>query len=520
MVKAVVVDDEKMIRQGIRDALPWEALGVGEVFTAASGREALEVLEQHQPEIMITDINMAEMTGLELIEQAKQIVECLRIIVLTGFDDFEYARQCLRMHVEDFFLKPIDEDVLKNAIQKQVGVLNQLSRDKKNQLTLRRTQGTAEQTYLERTLRNLVHGRAESGELDRLCSDYHLNPGQPVQVAILVPALYMDSAENKDNFVALSVKNICIGLIDARDSGITFMDDDGKIIIAFFDNGQANAVVEQIEELNNILRDEFKMNPRVVLGSVVEGFQALPISYNDAVYLMEHETEEILEIVRSGGAHSREDLFQEIFAEIKSAMCRNIGNSDYLLRAYDAFGMATQSYNLTPANVRRCCFDLASSVYFTYISESGKEPDEKLDALLRTLAHTDREEACEVTHTFLSQLVGMEEANVHEIVTKSKRYIDEHLPEDLSVSSIAAGLYITPNYFSRLFKHVTGEGCNEYIVRKRIDLARSLLETTNIKTGKIAMAVGYRDTNYFSLAFKKHTGMSPTKYREKIRGAS
>ena len=78
-------------------------------------------------------------------------------------------------------------------------------------------------------------------------------------------------------------------------------------------------------------------------------------------------------------------------------------------------------------------------------------------------------------------------------------------------------IHISPNYFSRLFKRVTKEGCNEYIVRKRIEKAKSLLETTSLKTGKIAMMVGYRDTNYFSLAFKKHTGKSPTKYREEIQ---
>ena len=99
----------------------------------------------------------------------------------------------------------------------------------------------------------------------------------------------------------------------------------------------------------------------------------------------------------------------------------------------------------------------------------------------------------------------------------ARHYIDEHLAEDISVSSIAESLYITPNYFSRLFKRITGEGCNEYIVRKRIEKAKSLLETTSIKTGKIAMMVGYRDTNYFSLAFKKHTGKSPTKYREEMQ---
>jgi len=85
------------------------------------------------------------------------------------------------------------------------------------------------------------------------------------------------------------------------------------------------------------------------------------------------------------------------------------------------------------------------------------------------------------------------------------------------VAKLAEQFYVSTNYFSRLFKKVMNEGCNEYIVKKRIEKSRILLETTTIKAGKIAMMVGYNDTNYFSLAFKKHTGMSPTKYRETLQ---
>ena len=141
----------------------------------------------------------------------------------------------------------------------------------------------------------------------------------------------------------------------------------------------------------------------------------------------------------------------------------------------------------------------------------------KLDALSKSLSSAGKEEACEITRMFIEQLIENDEEDVHYTISNARHYIDEHLAEDISVSSIAESLYITPNYFSRLFKRITGEGCNEYIVRKRIEKAKSLLETTSIKTGKIAMMVGYRDTNYFSLAFKKHTGKSPTKYREEMQ---
>lgn len=217
------------------------------------------------------------------------------------------------------------------------------------------------------------------------------------------------------------------------------------------------------------------------------------------------------------GAQNKKKMFWDIYSELRNIMISNIGNTALVMKAFNTFSKATESYNLSPTIVRRCCFEIASSLSFAYMEDSGEMSDGKLDALSKSLASAGREEACEITRMFIDQIPGNEEENVHYIISNAKHYIDEHLAEDISVSSIATNLYITPNYFSRLFKRITGEGCNEYIVRKRIEKARSLLETTSIKTGKIAMMVGYRDTNYFSLAFKKHTGKSPTKYREEMQ---
>ena len=108
MYKALIVDDERIIRQGIRMVVPWERLGIGEVFMASSGQEALGIFKEERPDIMITDIRMTEVTGLELISQIRELNEDLKIIVLTGYDSFEYARECLRMRVDEFLLKPVD----------------------------------------------------------------------------------------------------------------------------------------------------------------------------------------------------------------------------------------------------------------------------------------------------------------------------------------------------------------------------------------------------------------------------
>ena len=517
MYKILIVDDEKMIRMGMKNAIDWMKIGIDEVFTAASGNEALEILKKEEPQIMVTDIQMTEMTGLELIKAAREVVPELRVIVLTGFDNFEYARQSLRLQVQDFFLKPIDEDDLSDAIEKQLKEIKKLEDDEKEQARLWRSQGSVAQMRLEQCMRNLVHEKNNKEmQLYILQKDFRFDIKQKMSLILLEQGMYAESRDD-GKFRAMSVKNVCMSMIDSRNMGITFTDEDGTIAIVCFEKDDGDSVLEKTEELSDVLKDEFECKPKITVGSTVQGFENLVISYNDARYLLEHERENIQDIIQTMGAQNKKKMFWDIYSELRNIMISNIGNTALVMKAFNTFSKATESYNLSPTIVRRCCFEIASSLSFAYMEDSGEMSDGKLDALSKSLASVGREEACEITRMFIDQIPGNEEENVHYIISNAKHYIDEHLAEDISVSSIATNLYITPNYFSRLLKRITGEGCNEYIVRKRIEKARSLLETTSIKTGKIAMMVGYRDTNYFSLAFKKHTGKSPTKYREEMQ---
>ena len=307
-------------------------------------------------------------------------------------------------------------------------------------------------------------------------------------------------------------------LIDARRAGITFLDDDGKIVLAIYTSDTERNVTEWLEELSEILENECDIKPRVVLGSEAEGLDNLFVSYNDALFLLEQERKGFREIVRSGSEQNKEQLIQDIYREFKQTMTANIANANRVMHIFENFGQATKSYNLSRSQVQKWCYDMASSMYFTCITETGELVDNRMESLLKMLVSADKDEALEMTEMFIRKLVFREEEQQHEIITSARRYIDENLGSDLSVAKLAEQFYVSTNYFSRLFKKVMNEGCNEYIVKKRIEKSRILLETTTIKAGKIAMMVGYNDTNYFSLAFKKHTGMSPTKYRETLQG--
>lgn len=515
MYKILIVDDEKMIRMGIQKSIPWSSLQIDETYTAASAKEAMEILKNHHPDIMVTDISMTEMTGLELVEQIRREATDLRIIVLTGYDKFEYARQALQLRVHDFLLKPIDEIELTKSIQLQVEELEKLRISREAAMAVKRTQGVHQQASLEACMREFLHGKKlEEKEEVEFFSQFHFDKNQMMKIGILLPDMQVMEDKEAEDLRHYTVKNICMSLVDEKNDGITFSDDKGRTIIAFFCGENGTDIAEEAEQLIDILGDEYNVKPRLVLGSENEGFENLNISYNDALFLLENERETFRDIIKPCSEKRREDIFLDVFREFKQSMVGNISDVEKVLHIFERFQMAVKSYNLSLRDVRRCCFELASAVYFAYFSDSGNNAEESLNSLSQSLTGTDRESACEVTGMFLQKLLTREDGEEHELVRKVKKRIRENLADDLTVASIAAELYVTPNYLSRLFKKVTGEGCNEYIVGKRMEKAKSLLETTTLKAGEISVMVGYHDMNYFSLAFKKHAGVSPTKYRD------
>ncbi len=518
-MKALIVDDEKMIRMGIRAAIPWNALGVKEVFTAASGKEALEVLKQERIDVMITDIRMTEMTGIELISEVRALKEDIRIIVLTGYDEFDYARECLRMRVQDFLLKPVDEEVLIDSIKKQIQAVKSRREKEEERFHENRISGLSEQMCLETWMRELILNKDTKEIAEEICNKYHYAHDIRMRIAILIPSVHSAGIRQgeSESLSLLTIKNLLIGYLDAGKRGITFEDTSGRILLVLFEGEKSDDLENCVDTFTKLIQEEANVRIRVVMGSVVEGFGNAAISYNDATYLWNEEKDEYKTLIEYKGKKGQLDMFREVYAELKNSLNANIGNTEKVLRIFDSFCAATNSYNITDQYVRRCCFEIASSVYFNYVMESGENADSKLNALLATLLSANRNENYEITKAFLENLLKVEENDAHELIVQVKRYINEHLTEDVSVAGISEYFYLSPNYFSRLFKRVANEGCNEYIVRKRIEKAKYILATTNMKIGKIAQDVGYRDTNYFSLAFKKQTGMSPLQYRERAR---
>lgn len=518
MYRALLVDDEEIILRGLKVIIDWKKFGVEEIYTASSGEQAVELLQNVSVDFMLTDICMINMNGLQLIEKVNQLKRDTRIVVLTGYDNFEYAQQCCKMEVHDFLLKPIEREILENTVRTQLEILQQKRDEKEKKQIEYRAEGLTEQYHQEKFCRELVEGTFNKEKFLNICKKYHQDPDEAVQAIVLLPIIEQEKSwKTEYEYQYLLAKNICISMYDATHQGITFEDSLGRIVVGMFCGKQYDEVEERVHALKVILQEECGQSMRILVGSRVEGLQYLKHSYLDAVAMIPQVKGRSSGVYNTPKAELRLKIFRETVAELQRIMEENINDLQILLKTYDTYVKCTQSYNLSESMMRRTLYQLITMLYYEYcINRTEKEKD-YIDRIIDSLSNCSSEEMAVLGRESLLYLFNRGEERVHDVIRTTKEYIERHLGEELTLQILAEQSFISPVYFSRLFKQETGEGCSEYIVKKRMEQAKNLLASTSLRSGEIAFKVGYKDVNYFSAAFKKNVGMSPREYREYMR---
>lgn len=517
MYKLLIVDDEEIIREGMRTLFPWHELGIGDVFTAATSREALRIIEAEAPQLVITDINMAEMSGIEMLEKAYEIVPDLRAIVVTGYDYFEYARDALRLHVQDFLLKPVNEQLLYESMRKQVESLNE------NRAVQRglRASSIHEQFEIKSRIQSLLSGREDAeASAQSLEAEYSIQPNARFMVAVLVPDIDFSVSYEDRALLYHQLHIFCMGEVDSENLGFTIADErSGTILILYFVDASPLGGERAFRELLSLIRNEFSHTLRAAIGTEVIGLRNIALSHQEAIQLLTRDDEKYERELRlPQNLASRNRHFSELFSEMKGAMCANISNPSKVLKVFETFFSAADEYGKSDIDVRKGVFRMLSDLYYTCIVSGVPVPEAFMGQTAVSLCTASREECRELGRQYIVFMLTSRENEINKMVAEARDYIDHHLADNITVSEIAARFFVSPNYFSRLFKKNMGEGCNDYIVRKRMEKARNLLTATDLSAGRIASMVGYNDTNYFSMAFKKYFGMSPTSYRSSQRG--
>ncbi len=514
MYKVLIVDDEVIIRNGLYNMIPWSKLEIDEVRTASGAQEALEIARETMPDIVLTDICMPEMDGLEMTRRMLEFLPDLRVLVLTGYDDFKYAQKSCSLGVKEFILKPVDEVSLINSIKLQVDNLkNELQSSIKSNI-LNRKLILENQKAFERSLMQLTENDGGTEEL--YIDGFILEDNCEYQVCLISPVLSGDSVWSQHrNLLLISIKTILINMIDSNNSGWTFQNREGDIIVIFYIKSSGESPEDQIAKLQEIVGVEYDVDLKIGIGPIVSNISKINTSYIKARESSKIETTVTLvnsDEVSNFEAVRQKDKLQYYTEKMLVSFPDTEAVKMYLKMYIDEVRNSSMKKN----NAEQKFYELAAAFYWQYLKTTGYQADGRLETLITTLHNNDLENCCVFIEMFIAKLMYNNKKQMHEIVEAATKYINEHLTEDLTVFTLAEQFHVARNYFSRLFKKEMGEGCNEYITRLRIEKAKQLLGASRLKTYEIAEKVGYNDTNYFSLAFKKNTGLSPKEFRERL----
>ncbi|WP_337102204.1 response regulator transcription factor [Paenibacillus sp. YIM B09110] len=491
MLKAVLFDDEFIVLKGLIKLINWAECGVELVATAKDGLSALEAFRTHRPDIVITDIRMPGMDGLELIETIRSEAPETMCIVFSGYNEFEYVKKAIHLGVIDYLEKPITLEKIKDGIRKAVARIQEhsemsaLKHESKQQLLVQSTLGLIQRGS------EAIKGWAE-----------HFGP---------------DASEVKGvTVLALSEEHVQL----ASGSGyrIIRIRNGSEFLAAVFHFDQAFAGWTDIME--NIA------DATVGSGNTYETLDLAPNSYKEALRALRYgkylEGKGWIRFSELGVSESVDPHLSEIEEEVLFDM--RIGDKDALMAKLDnylaEFRRMKPDPEVAEIELMRMLFhglEVAKETgeSLTDLKPPGHLPERKLLSMqtLEEMAAWLREEM----ERIMDWIIDIRTRSKHASVEKAVRYMNDHLGRDLTQQEVADHVGMNVTYFSLLFKEEMGVSYIKHLTKVRMEKAKRLLNE-DLSIQDISERVGYYHARHFSEVFKKHTGMTPGQFRSKGKG--
>lgn len=522
----LLADDEEEVIQIIIKKIDWDGLGFSVIGYANNGVKALEMVEEFQPDVVMADIRMPYMDGIELAGHIKAAFPTTRILFFTGFDEFEYAKEAVHLEVEEYILKPVNSIELSNVFSQLKVKLDKEISEKQNVEILQKYYMESLPLLQAEFYASLIEGRIEEHEIPRYLEDYQLSFPGPFFCCLVIHTSSEQVPENINPvLLSASVRKQANERLVEKWNAKCFSYLGNTVLIAQFKN--ENEVPELTDEC-----DRFCKYARRIIGAIVTigisnvcnsimGLQQSYKSAREAVsYRVVYGTSRAInmkEIVPQKTAQQTvsnnpglSNLFKiiRIGSEedvIKAAgkyICQTILPENSLQQHYVYIMELVIALYKFSVNNNINMGDFSGDIKELYNSLIDTGPDALKDWLERTsLSFREKliTERNKSTKSFVNQAVGY----VH------NNYADE----GLSLDSVCSELGVSNSYFSTIFKKETGSSFISYLTDYRMDKAAEMLAETNEKSYIIAKNTGYTDPNYFSYVFKRRFGVSPSKYR-------
>ena len=546
MLKTFLVEDEVVIREMIKKMIPWEQYGFELAGEAADGEMALPLILKSKPDLLITDIKMPFMDGLTLCRLVKKELPDIRIVILSGYDDFNYAKQAISIGVEDYLLKPITKNAF---IERLKEIHNRYEHEKtqreyyeKFRLEMQEYEKNASRDFFE----TLVRADSDLAELYRRADKLNLDiVAEAYNILIFTP----DTSEGNYN----SYEECSDWEAEVQDKINTYFLNHPVAILfrhqvfsyAILVKGQKDTIEKNTEECVKAIQDIMDQTERrtdwfIAVGKSADRLSMLGHSYRTAVransfrylydgHILDYQS---LEAQKENPSDSRrEDSVQLRNVNINAlnpAILQKFLSSglaeevdDFIRDYFNAIGQEPMSSlvfrNYVVLNVRFSVLSFLKKLGCDDSEISGQEMENIMDETGKTI-----EAAVDYCGKILKKAIALRDENAGDqnrsVLKLAVDFIDHnYMDEEISLNKAAHVANVSANHFSALFSQNMGQTFTEYLTDLRMSKAKELLRCTAMRSSEIAGEVGYKDAHYFSYLFKKTQGMTPSEYR-KMRG--
>lgn len=530
-LRILVVDDEEIIRTGISSKITRLFPGKAVVSLAQDAVDALEKLDSFKPDIIITDIRMPEMDGLQLIERAKKLNDSLKFIVVSGYQDFDYARNALRLGVDDYLLKPIENEQLKEIIQKLAELLQKYNTDKLLLDDIKQKAKKGTDFLKNKYLGDLISSANDFDKTQTLKNLELLNIVFPHKYYTVLTILLTTNEElpllRQEAAVITEELLASLGVVAAFEP----ISEDRKIAAILNHPHNADALkTQELSDLCTGIIEGINHNPAVKasigIGSSCSMVEDLYYSYVEsctaAMQRITMGDNHVISIDRIPDCNRIDFLLPD---ESKMQLVHYIKDANHKLALEiidKIFGRIKQK-KLTYSNIWLIYMDLLL-LFNKTIKEMGGSWDKMFKGDVVSEAGLQQYPTLEALYDWVSECVAtlcsfdsLNKSLGRKVVDEIKEHINHYYYTEISLTDLACKYYLNPNYLSQLFKSDTNENFVDYLTKVRLEKARELLRHTDLKSYKVAEMVGYNNPRYFSEVFQKYFNITPTEFRKSIQ---
>lgn len=536
MWRVLIIDDDFQVLEGMKKSIPWERLEAEWVGEAMDGQEGLQKVKETSPDIIITDIYMPVMNGLEMIEQLKQVGFAGEIIILSGYSDFQYARQALRLQVSDYLSKPVTMDELGGVLERVIDELEAKELAKLEQEETRRRLMMYEPFVQKEWLKSVVtgtFGRAMAEEsVEPIYEKSWLKQKHLIMgIELLGTNRVLNLTLTDWSLFRFALANIICEVLEQNWPLSEFIELHSHHAAIVFHIPLEQSDAEALESIRCIgehiiacTYTYLKLSIRIGIGGVQADWRQLSDSTEEAFLdlLQQTLTEDQGTHLSNSNAAEPEFTIRPIkfYQELAEAIV--YAKEEETLAIVDAYlEQLRQMPSVTPAYLQYLCSELWTILAYSLYS-TGVVLDDLFPGLPASQEVSKIQTIEELRNWLEAKISGIssqrgwsEHSKHKEAIDFMIQYAHERYAEDIALEDLSKQLYLTRNYLNRMFKKATGETFTNYLIRVRLEKAKVLLTEGKYMIYEIAEKVGYKNVAYFSSIFKKHYGMNPSELGKK-----